>query len=45
VQFDDEGRMMGDHPKPAAADRSNAVEMNGANGRSHGAIVSPFDKV
>ena len=35
---------MGEHPKPAA-DRSNAVEMNGANGRSHGAIVSPFDKV
>ena len=44
VQFDDEGRMMGEHPKPAA-DRSNAVEMNGANGRSHAAIVSPFDKV
>ena len=40
VQFDDEGRMMGDQPsKP-----TTTVEMNG-NGGSHGHVVSPFDKV
>ena len=40
VQFDDEGRMMGDQSsKP-----TTTVEMNG-NGGSHGHVVSPFDKV